>query len=109
MFLMVRQKLSVVLVSDLGPMHPGSNFSEAVCQGGVGCCGDGFWGDVNLDIVCKTVEMETMLADDVTEGEHVENEQERTKHRTLGDALGQKNSGGGAVKNNDELLFVGEI
>ena len=37
--------------------------------------GDGFGGDVELDIVSIAVELETMAADDVTEGEYVEDEQ----------------------------------
>jgi len=37
--------------------------------------GDGFGGDVELDIVSIAAEVETMAADDVTEGEHVEDEE----------------------------------
>ena len=43
-----------------------------------------------------------MVANDVAKGEQVEYEEERTKHWTLRDALGQGNSGGGAV-DMDEL------
>ena len=49
--------------------------------------GEGFGGDVKLDVVSVAVEMEVMTADDVTKGEHVEDEEKWTKHRTLGDAL----------------------
>lgn len=52
------------------------------------CCGgEGFGGDVQLDVVSVAVEMEMMTADDVTKGEHVEDKKKWTKHRTLGDAL----------------------
>lgn len=40
--------------------------------------------------------MLTTLSYDVPEGLHIQNEQERTKYRTLGDALGQKSVGRGA-------------
>lgn len=39
----------------------------------------------------------TLTTYDVTKWEHVEDEQQRTKHQTLGDASGQRSGGGGAV------------
>lgn len=71
--------------------------------------GDGVGRDVKLDVIGVTVEMETMVANDTAKREQVEYEEERTKHRTLRDALGQRNSGGGAVVDVDELLSVSEI
>ena len=53
--------------------------------------------------------METMAADDVTKGKHVEVEEEGAKHRTLGDTLGDKDSVGFAVVNVDVLVSVGEV
>ncbi len=47
-----------------------------------------------------------MMTDDVTKGEQIEDEQERTNYQTLGDTLGQRSSGGGAVVDVDELLSV---
>lgn len=38
-----------------------------------------------------------MAANDFARGEHVKDEQEGTKHRTLGDALGQMSKGGSAI------------
>lgn len=35
---------------------------------------DGFGGDVQLDVISVAVKMETMAVDDVTKGEHVEDE-----------------------------------
>ncbi len=40
---------------------------------------------------------------------NTEDEQERTKQRALGDAFGQRSSGGGAVVDADELLSACEI
>lgn len=37
--------------------------------------GDGFGGDVQLDVVGVVAEIETTAADDVTEGGHVEDEE----------------------------------
>ncbi len=39
----------------------------------------------------------------------MEDEQERTKHQTLGDTLGQRSGGACAVVDVDELLSVCEI
>ena len=46
---------------------------------------------------------------DGTKGERAEDEQVRTKYRTLGDALGQRSGEGGAVVDADELLSLYEI
>nr|XP_033466962.1 uncharacterized protein LOC117247002 [Epinephelus lanceolatus] len=62
-----------------------------------------------LDVAGIAVEMEAISSDDVTKREDIEDEKERTKHRTLGDALGQRSGRGGAVIDMDELLSVGEI
>lgn len=70
---------------------------------------DGGGGDVKLNVVSVTVEVESMAADDVTEGEDVKDEEERTKHRTLGNTLQQGGDEGGAVVDVDELLTVGEV
>jgi len=64
---------------------------------------------VELNIISIAVKVETMVADDIAKGEQVNYEEERTKHRTLGDALGQRSNGGGAVVYVDELLSVSEI
>ena len=68
-------------------LHPRFNFCETVAEGGVGGVGDGLGGDVQLDIVGVTVKMESMLTDDMAKGEDVEDEEEGTKHRPLGDTL----------------------
>ena len=49
------------------------------------------------------------MTNDLAEGEKVENEEKRTKHRALGDTLRQGGSGGGAVVDVDELFSVCEI
>lgn len=53
--------------------------------------------------------MDTRATDDLAKGEEVDDEEERTKHRTLGDALGQGSSCGGAVVDIDELFSVSEV
>lgn len=49
---------------------------------------DGISGDVELDIISVGMEQETMLMEDVTEGKQIQDEEEGTKLRTLGDTLG---------------------
>lgn len=46
----------------------------------MGLGGDGIGGDVRLDVVSVALEMETVMTDDLTGGEEVEDEEERTKH-----------------------------
>lgn len=41
---------------------------------------DGFKGNVEWDVIGVAVEVETMMVFDLTKGEHVEDEWERTKH-----------------------------
>ncbi|KAF0046975.1 hypothetical protein F2P81_000608 [Scophthalmus maximus] len=50
-------------------------------------CGDGFGRDVDLDIIGVEVEVKSMFAYDISEWQDVKDEKERTKQRTLGDAL----------------------
>ena len=89
-------------------MHPGFDV-KAGGESGVGGGRDGVDGDVKLDVIGVAMELETVSADDVTEGEQVQDEEEGTKHRTLGDALGQGSGGGGAMVDVYELMTVGEI
>lgn len=63
-------------------------------------------GNVKLNVIGVTVKTETMTTDDVTEGKDVEDEEERTKHRTLGNTLWQGGYGGGAAVDVDELLSI---
>lgn len=74
----------------------------------MGGVGDGFGGDVQLAVVGVAVELEDMTMDDLAKGEHVEDEEEGTKHQPLRDTLGQGSGGGGAVVYTDELVSVGE-
>ena len=68
-------------------LHPGLNIGETVGQGGGYSCGDGFGRDVDLDIIGVAVEVKTIFTYDISEWQDVKDEKERTKHRTLGDAL----------------------
>ena len=73
------------------------------------CGSDGFCGDVELDVIRVAAILKVVAADDFYKGEHIEDEEEGTKHRTLGDLLGQRSSGGSAVIDMDELVSVGEV
>ena len=90
-------------------MIPRLRFCQTVGEGGVGDRGDGFCRNVDLDVVSVAVETKAMTADDGTSGELVEDEEERTKHRALGDALREGDSGRGTVVDVDKLMSVGEI
>lgn len=43
-------------------MHPLFNFSKAVGQSGVTFSGDGFDGDIELDVIGLAMEVEIMMA-----------------------------------------------
>ena len=53
---------------------------SAILERGVSGGGDGVGGDVKLDVIGITVEMETMVANDVAKGEQIKYEKERTKY-----------------------------
>ena len=61
-------------------LHPQFNFSEAVGQSGMSCCGDGFDGDIELDVIGIAEQVEPMMVYNVNKWEHVDDEQDRTKH-----------------------------
>ena len=52
------------------------------------------------------MEMETVVMDNLTKGEEVQDKEEGTKHRALRDTLGQGGSSGGAAVGEDELCPV---
>ena len=60
-------------------------------------------------VVSTAVGREAMVTYDVTEGEPVENEEEGTKHQTLGDTLGDWGRGGVRFIDANELVVVGEV
>ena len=76
---------------------------------GVGDWGDGLAGEVELGVVGIAVEIETMTTDDLAKGKDVNDEEEGTKHGTLGDTVGDWGGGGFAVIYGDELMSVWEI
>jgi len=41
-------------------------------------------GVIDLDVIGIEMEEESVMAKDVTEGENIQDEEERTKHRTMG-------------------------
>jgi hypothetical protein len=53
---------------------------------------DGFGGGVKLCVIGVTMEPESMVTEDLTTRKHVQNE-EWTKHRTLGDTVDERSSG----------------
>lgn len=66
-----------------------SDVGEAVKGSGVGLQGDRDGGDGKLDILAVAVKMEVATKDDLTEEKKVEDEEERTEHRSLGHTLVQ--------------------
>lgn len=82
---------------------------EAVNKGAWGELGGWFGGEVKLCVVGVGVKTEAVAADDLTEGEHVNGEQDWAKYRTLGDALVDWGRGGTGITNGDELFPVGEV
>ena len=76
-------------------IHP--NVHWASVEGRVGGSSDGLGGEVELSIVGITVNLEAMAAEDLSKWEHVQDEGKGTKHRTLGDSMGDRNYGRFAV------------
>ena len=62
-----------------------------------------------MDVIGVAVKLMVVATNYFAKGEHVEDEAEGAKHRTLGDALGQRSGGGGAVVDVDKLMSVGEV
>lgn len=61
-------------------VHPGFYFNEAVCDSGSDSWGNGFCGDIDLGIVGIAVKVKSVVTNDVAKREHVDNEEEGTKH-----------------------------
>lgn len=62
-----------------------------------------------MGVVSIAVKLETMVADDVSKGKHIEDEKEGAKHRSLGDTLGDVGCAGFAVVDVDVLVSVGKV
>ncbi|XDV46572.1 hypothetical protein PO909_014447 [Leuciscus waleckii] len=90
-------------------VHPGFNVGNAIGDGGEDSRGDGFGGHVELGIIGVAVKMESMVADDLTEGKHVDGEEEGPEHGTLGDTMGDRGGVGVAVVNRDKVVTVREV
>lgn len=90
-------------------VHPGFNISEAVCDGGDNDWGDGFGRDVDLCVVGIAVKAESMVAKDVTEGKHVDDEEEGAKHRTLGNSGGDRGGVRFEVVHRNVVVTVREV
>lgn len=90
-------------------LHPGFNVCQTLSEGGVDTGVYGCGGDVKLNVVSITMKTETMMTDDITKGKNVEDKEERTKHRTLGNTLRERGYGGGAAVDVDELLPICEV
>ena len=90
-------------------MHPGFDIGETGGEGGVGGWSDGFGGKVELSVVGKAMKTEAMAAEDLAEGEHVQDEKEGAEYRTLGDTVSEWGSGGFAVVDGNVLVTVGKV
>lgn len=80
-------------------VHPGFDVGDAIGDGGE----DGFGGHVT------TAKMKSMLADDLTEGKHVDGEEEGAEDGTLGNTIGNGGGVGVAVISRDKLAKVREL
>ena len=78
-------------------LHPVFYFSQAGGEGGVGGSSDGFRWEVQLCVIGVAVKVEAMAAEDLTEGEDVNDEEEGAKHGALGNTVGNRGGGGFAV------------
>ena len=74
-------------------LHPVFNVSQTGDDGSNGGVRDGFDGEVELCVVRVAVEPEAMTAEDLSEGEEVQNKEEGTKHRALGDTVDHRRCG----------------
>ena len=75
----------------------------------MGCGSERFGGNIKLNVASIAVEVEVISAEDVTKGEHIEDKEKWSKHRTLGDAMLEWGCGGGGVIDSNKLLSVHEI
>ena len=64
--------------------HPCFDVMQVVDEGLRGELGGWSGAEIQLGIISVTVEIESMMSDDLAEGEHVNGEQEGAKHRALG-------------------------
>ena len=59
-----------------------------------------------MGVVSVAVEIETMATDDLSKGKDVNDEEEGTKHGTLGDTMGDRGGGGFKYVYRNELMSV---
>ena len=78
--------------------EPGSDFLEAIGEGGWREGHGGFSGQVELGIICITMELTIILTEKMAKREEIDNEQEGSKDRTLGYTRGE----GGRMGSNGE-------
>ena len=69
----------------------------------------GFGAEVDLGVVGITVEVEVEVAEDLTKGEDVHEEEEWAENGTLGDTVRNCGGGGGVVVKGCEVGAVGEV
>lgn len=72
----------IVVPFDIIVLHPIFDISETVSECGVGG-GDGFCGDVQLDIINIGVKLQAVVTDNISKWKHVEDEEECIKHHHL--------------------------
>lgn len=90
-------------------LHPGFDICQTMIEGGVDTGVYGRSRDVKLDVVSVAMKTESMMTDDIAKRKNIEDKEERTKHRTLGDTLRERGNRGGAAVDMDELLPVCEV
>ena len=59
-----------------------------------------------MSVVSVAMEVEAVATDDLSKGKDVNDEEEGTKHGTLGDTVGDRGGGGFTVVYGNELMSV---
>lgn len=62
-----------------------------------------------MGIIGIAMKMESMVTDDLTEGKHINGEEEGAKHGTLGNTIVGRGGVGVAVINRDKMVTVREV
>lgn len=65
--------------------------------------------DINLCIIGAIVKIETMAENDLTKGEHVDNQYKGAQNWSLEDTLSDGRCGGFVIAFDDEMLSVSEV
>ena len=83
--------------------EPGSDFLEAIGEGGWREGRGGFGGQVELGIICITMELNIIFTEKKPKREEIDNEQEGSKERSLGYTRGEGGRMGSTIFELDKI------